>query len=260
MAHPARLPGPQAGSRPRPLRRPKLARLPPPRQPVDRRLWLPDLRAGDDSPLRSRFLQERPAGWPTRRLSTPRRRRSGPNGTSPTRSPPCEDASPSRSSDDCRDVPAAGKGAAHRRLPDKYDAVRVAQMGEGCALDGAVYPPSVSPLTLRRKSQRDRRPFSRQPPDSGHNSASQHSAAAETPPKCSPSTISPASSPRAPTRGGASYTASLLAKGPPQLRQEVRRGGGGAGDRRGRAGRGCGARRGRRRAVSPAGPAADRAA
>ena len=51
LAHRARLPGAQAGTRPRPLRRPKLARLPPPRHDVHRSLRLPDLRAGDDSPL-----------------------------------------------------------------------------------------------------------------------------------------------------------------------------------------------------------------
>ena len=91
LAHRARLPGPQAGTRPRPLRRPKLARLPSPRQPLHRRLRLPDLRAGDDSPLRTWSRPAKRADWPSRRLPTPRRRRSDPNGISPTRSPQCDD-------------------------------------------------------------------------------------------------------------------------------------------------------------------------
>src|SRR5258708_18060868 len=125
LAHRAGLPGPQAGGGPGSLRRPKLARLPPPRQPLDRRLRIPDLRAGDDSPLRTSFLRERRAGCPTRRLSTPRRRRSDPNGTSPTLSPPCAGVSSWLSSDDCRDVHAAGPRAANTNANDRYDAVRL---------------------------------------------------------------------------------------------------------------------------------------
>src|SRR5215470_11738813 len=51
LAHRARLPGPQARDRAWPLRRAGLARFPPSRDAVYRGLWIPDLRAGDDSPL-----------------------------------------------------------------------------------------------------------------------------------------------------------------------------------------------------------------
>ena len=54
LAHRARLPGTQAGNRPRPLRRPRLARLPSPRHALHRRLRIPDLRAESDSPLSDR--------------------------------------------------------------------------------------------------------------------------------------------------------------------------------------------------------------
>src|SRR6202140_1677563 len=47
------------------------------------------LRKGDDSPLRTSLLREVRETCHFRSLPTPRRRRSGPNGTSPTRSPPC---------------------------------------------------------------------------------------------------------------------------------------------------------------------------
>src|SRR5260221_287735 len=125
LAHRGGMAGPQAGGGPGSLRRPKLARLPPPRQPLDRRLRIPDLRAGDDSPPRTSFLGERRAGCPTRRLSTPRRRRSDPNGTSPTLSPPCAGVSSWLSSDDCRDVHAARPRAANTNANDGYDAVRL---------------------------------------------------------------------------------------------------------------------------------------
>ena len=60
------------------------------------------------------------------RLPTPRRRRSDPNGTSPTRSPPCADASPSPSPGASIDVHAARHHAHHRKLLHVYDAVRLA--------------------------------------------------------------------------------------------------------------------------------------
>ncbi len=52
LAHRARLSGTQAGVWARTLRGTRMARLPPSRHAVHRRLRFPDLRAGDDSPLR----------------------------------------------------------------------------------------------------------------------------------------------------------------------------------------------------------------
>ena len=51
------------------------------------------------------------------RLSTPRRRRSGPSGTSRTRSPPCAGGSSSRSPGASTDVPAATRHEAKRPDP-----------------------------------------------------------------------------------------------------------------------------------------------
>ena len=55
LAHRARLSGTQAGGRARTFRRARMARLPSPRHAVHRSLRIPDLRAGDDSPLRTSF-------------------------------------------------------------------------------------------------------------------------------------------------------------------------------------------------------------
>ena len=62
--------------------------VPPSRHAVYRGLWIPDLRAGDDSPLRTTFRRDVRETCHFRRLPTPRRRRCGPNATSPTRSRP----------------------------------------------------------------------------------------------------------------------------------------------------------------------------
>lgn len=60
----------------------------PPCHLVHRCLRLSDLRAGDDSPLRTRSRSEPPKAFRSQQLQTPRRCRSGPNGTSRTRSRP----------------------------------------------------------------------------------------------------------------------------------------------------------------------------
>ncbi len=108
--------GAQAGSGTRPFRRPWMARLPPPRHAVHRRLWVSDCRAGDDSPLSKPFRQDVPATCRSRRLPTPRRRRCGPNAMFRTRSPPCAAASSPPSSKRCRDAHAA-----QRRSSDDHD-------------------------------------------------------------------------------------------------------------------------------------------
>ena len=92
LAHRARLSGTQAGGRARTFRRPRMARLPPPRHAVHRRLRVPDLRAGDDSPLRTSSRQAVRGTCRSRRLPTQRRRRCEPSATFQTRSPPCADA------------------------------------------------------------------------------------------------------------------------------------------------------------------------
>ena len=53
LADRTRLSRTQAGSRARPLRRPRMARLSPPRKSLHRSPRVPDLREGDDSPLRT---------------------------------------------------------------------------------------------------------------------------------------------------------------------------------------------------------------
>ena len=92
LAHRARLSGTQAGGRARAFRRARMARLPSPRHAVHRGLRIPDLRAGDDSPLRTSFRRAVPATCRSRRLPTQRLRRCGPNATSQTRSQPCAGA------------------------------------------------------------------------------------------------------------------------------------------------------------------------
>ena len=91
LAHRARLSGTQAGGRARAFRRARMARLPSPRHAVHRGLRIPDLREGDDSPLRTSFRHAVPATCRSRRLPTQRLRRCGLNATSRTRSRPCAD-------------------------------------------------------------------------------------------------------------------------------------------------------------------------
>src|SRR5271165_6560413 len=55
LAHRARLSGSQTGGRARAFRRSWMARLSPSRHAMHRRLRIPDLRSGDDSPLSSWF-------------------------------------------------------------------------------------------------------------------------------------------------------------------------------------------------------------
>ena len=90
LAHRTRLSRTQTGGRSRTLRRPQMARLPSPRHAVHRRLRIPDLRAGDDSPLRSSFRRALLAAFSSPRLPTPRSRHCGLSDISPTRSRPCD--------------------------------------------------------------------------------------------------------------------------------------------------------------------------
>src|SRR5467141_2165443 len=75
-----------------------MARLPSSRHDVHRSLRIPDLREGDDSPLRTSFPRAAPATCRTRQLPTPRIPPCGLNGTFQTRSPPCAEGSSQPSS------------------------------------------------------------------------------------------------------------------------------------------------------------------
>src|SRR5712671_1165581 len=66
---------------------PRLAGLPSSRHAVNRRLRLPDLRTGEDSPLSTTFRRSNRKICRSQWLSTPRRPRSDRNATFPTRSP-----------------------------------------------------------------------------------------------------------------------------------------------------------------------------
>src|SRR6516165_1631361 len=116
LAGRARLSGTQAGGRARTLRGTRLARLSPSRHPVHRGIWIPDLREGDDSPLKTSFRPAVPATCHTRQLSTPRILPCGLNGTSQTRSPPCAEGSSPLSSDACRAAHAAAAQPQHGRV------------------------------------------------------------------------------------------------------------------------------------------------
>ncbi|CAO3352415.1 Transposase [Azospirillum palustre] len=61
VAHRARLPRTQAGTRSRPLQGPRMARIPPSRDAVHRRLRFPNQGTGGDSPLRTTSLRAPPS-------------------------------------------------------------------------------------------------------------------------------------------------------------------------------------------------------
>src|SRR6516165_7732559 len=94
---------------------------------MHRDLRILDLRAGDDSPLRTLFLPEAQKTFPSPWLPTPRHPQSGRNVTFPTRSPPfiagCSSRSPAR----CRAAHAA-HGASRERCAVFYDTVRLTEL------------------------------------------------------------------------------------------------------------------------------------
>ena len=85
LADRARLSGAQARGRARAFRRPRMARLSSSRHAVHRRLRLPGLREGDDSPLRLSSRQAVQDTCRSQRLPTQRLRRCEPNDTLRTR-------------------------------------------------------------------------------------------------------------------------------------------------------------------------------
>src|SRR4029079_10074512 len=80
-----------------------MARLSPSRHAVHRSLRIPDLRAGDDSPLRTSCHRVVPSASRSRRLSTKGLHRCARNGTSRTPSRRCDGGSCSPWSKACRD-------------------------------------------------------------------------------------------------------------------------------------------------------------
>ncbi len=85
----------------------RMARLPPPCQPLHRRLRTPDHPSRADSPLGFSPHHEQPDTSPFRRSTTPPIHRFAPSGTCRTPSRPCADASPSLWSSAWSDVHAA---------------------------------------------------------------------------------------------------------------------------------------------------------
>src|SRR2546428_2118138 len=100
-----------------------MARLPPSCHAVHRGLRIPDLRAGDDSPLRTSHHHAVPATCRSRRLPTQRLRPCGLNATSRTQSRPCADISSSRSSRPCHDVHVVRRRSTEKRGAGFCDAV-----------------------------------------------------------------------------------------------------------------------------------------
>src|SRR5882724_10031755 len=84
-----------------------MARLPSSRHAVHRSLRIPDLREGDDSPLRISHHHGLPATCRSRRLPTQRLRPCGLNDIFQTRSQQCTDILSSQLPGPCHDVPAA---------------------------------------------------------------------------------------------------------------------------------------------------------
>src|SRR5712691_71661 len=100
-----------------------MARLPPSCHAVYRGLRIPDLRAGDDSPLRTSHRHVLPATCRFRRLPTQRLRPCGLNATLRTQSQPSADVSSSRSSRRYHDAPAARRQSSEKRRVQICDAV-----------------------------------------------------------------------------------------------------------------------------------------
>ena len=93
---------------------------------MHRDLRILDLRAGDDSPLRTLFLLEAQNTFSSHWLPTPRHPQSGHNGTSPTPSPPFIAGCSSRSPAACHAAHAA-HAASRERCAVFYDTVRLAR-------------------------------------------------------------------------------------------------------------------------------------
>src|SRR5262249_53367544 len=99
--------GAQARGGARRLRRKRLAWVPPPRHDVNRGLWIPNLREGSFSPLKTCCQNSLPGICPSQRLPTQRLRRCGLSATFRIPLPPCADGSSPSSSPFSRAARAA---------------------------------------------------------------------------------------------------------------------------------------------------------
>src|SRR6185503_17787654 len=102
-----------------------MTRLSPSRHAVHRSLRIPDLRAGDDSPLRTSCHRVVPSASRSRRLSTKGLHRCVPSATFQTRLQPCVDGLFSPSSEACRDVHVAPLKSHAQSSAELYDAVKL---------------------------------------------------------------------------------------------------------------------------------------
>src|SRR5712691_2193008 len=123
-----------------------MARIPSSRNTVHRGLRIPDLRAGDDSPLRTSFRHAALGIFRIRRLPTQRLRPCGLNATSRTQSQPCADDCLSRLSGPSRDAHAVPLQSQDTRVREFYDAVRLIRFRH--FIDGSL---ALASLNLTRR-------------------------------------------------------------------------------------------------------------
>src|SRR5712691_11173767 len=109
-----------------------MARLPPSRHTLHRRLRLLDRRTRRHPPLRTTFLPAALATCHSRGLPTQRRHRSDPNATSRTRSPRCGGALSPPLPELSRDALVATRRSAKRQEFPITDAVRLAEGWKSC--------------------------------------------------------------------------------------------------------------------------------
>src|SRR5713101_6471176 len=107
-----------------------MARLPPSRHTLHRRLRLLDRRTRRHPPLRTTFLPAALATCHSRRLPTQRRHRSDPNATSRTRSLRCGGALSPPLPELSRDALVATRRSARRHEFPITDAVRLVRLEE----------------------------------------------------------------------------------------------------------------------------------
>jgi hypothetical protein len=150
MAHRARLPGPETGDRPRPLRGSRMAGIPSPRSALDRGVRIPRRREESDSPLsRPPPSALRNSAYAQAKLPPTRTRRSGLSATLPIRSRRCERSSPSPLPIGCRDAHAA----CERPMAGEHVAYDIVRLYAG--YETPEWPDEVAQWTLVGSSSGD---------------------------------------------------------------------------------------------------------